>query len=71
MAQYLLLLYQDGAAGANLDPKFMQDCFQEDGKSLVEMDKAIDKLASIIDVEPFELSKLLGDRYESRYVKVA
>src|SRR6185369_4910661 len=54
-----------------IDPKFMQDCFQEDGKSLVEMDKAIDKLANIIDIEPFQLSKLLGDRYESRYVKVA
>ena len=25
MAQYLLLLYQDGAGGANLDPKFMQE----------------------------------------------
>src|SRR5579885_3497120 len=54
-----------------IDPKFMQDCFQEDGKSLVDMDKAMDKLANIIDVEPFELSKLLGDRAESRYLKVA
>jgi len=25
MAQYLLLLYQDGKAGANLDPKFFQE----------------------------------------------
>jgi len=47
-----------------VDPKFMQDCFQEDGKSLVEMDKAIEKLARMIDLDPFELSKLLGDRYE-------
>ncbi len=54
-----------------IDPKFMQDCFQEDGKSLVEMDKAIAQLANMIDHDPFELSKLLGDRYESRYVKVA
>ena len=54
-----------------IDPKFMQDCFQEDGKSLVEMDKAIAQLAGMIDKDPFELSKLLGDRYQSRYVKVA
>jgi cell division protein FtsI/penicillin-binding protein 2 len=54
-----------------IDPKFMQDCFQEDGKSLVEMDKAIAELAKIIDTDPFELSKMLGDRYQSRYVKVA
>src|SRR3954471_9480605 len=54
-----------------IDPKFMQDCFQEDGKSLVDMDKAMSKLANIIDLDPFELSKMLGDRYESRYVKVA
>src|SRR5207248_4339939 len=51
--------------------KFMQDCFQEDGKNLIDMDKAIAQLAKVIDRDPFELSKLLGDRYESRYVKVA
>ena len=54
-----------------IDPKFMQDCFQEDGKSLVDMDVAMKKLANIIDVDQFELSKLLGDRYESRYIEVA
>jgi cell division protein FtsI/penicillin-binding protein 2 len=54
-----------------IDPKFMQDCFQEDGKSLVEMDKAIAQLAKMIDRDPFELSRMLGDRYESRFVKVA
>src|SRR5204863_4259777 len=54
-----------------IDPKFMQDCFQEDGKSLIEMDKAMAHLAHLIDQDPFELSKLLGDRATSRYVKVA
>jgi cell division protein FtsI (penicillin-binding protein 3) len=54
-----------------IDAKFMQDCFQEDGKSLVDMDKAIAQIAKILDVDPFQLSKLLGDRYESRYIKVA
>src|SRR4051794_22903032 len=54
-----------------IDPKFMQDCFQEDGKSLGEMDRAMVRLARMIDIDPFELSKMPGDRYESRYVKVA
>ena len=26
-----------------VDPKFMQDCFQEEGHSLVEMDEAVDQ----------------------------
>ena len=54
-----------------IDPKFMQDCFQEDGHSLTEMDDALDKLGAIIDQDPFELAKLLGDRADSRFVKVA
>ncbi|MBA2708158.1 MAG: penicillin-binding protein 2, partial [Gemmatimonadaceae bacterium] len=54
-----------------LDPKFMQDSYQSEGHSLVEMDEAIAKLAAAIDKEPFELSQLLGDRADSRFVKVA
>ncbi len=53
-----------------VDPKFMQEEFQANGKSLVEMDKAIEKLAQIMDRDPFELSQLLGDRYTSRYIKI-
>ncbi len=54
-----------------VDPKFMQDSFQMDGRSLVEMDDAIAKLAKLIDREPFELSQLLSDRSTSRYLKIA
>ncbi len=54
-----------------VDPKFMQDCFQEDGRSLVEMDDAIAKLARMIDKEPYELSQLLSDRSTSRFLKIA
>ena len=54
-----------------VDPKFMQDCFQEDGHSLVEMEQALDKLAAIIGQDSFDLAKLLGDRATSRFVKVA
>src|SRR5688572_32075825 len=32
-----------------VDPKFMQDSFQADGRSLVEMDAAIEKLARLLD----------------------
>src|SRR5688572_10196278 len=32
-----------------IDPKFMQDQFQRDGRSLVEMDALVAKLASLID----------------------
>jgi cell division protein FtsI (penicillin-binding protein 3) len=54
-----------------VDPKFMQDQFQTDGHSLVEMDQAVAKLAKLIDRDPFELSRLLGDRAQSRFVKIA
>ncbi len=53
------------------DPKFMQDCYQEDGKSLVMMDQDIDKLAKLIDKNPIELSELIGDKSSSRFVKIA
>jgi cell division protein FtsI (penicillin-binding protein 3) len=54
-----------------IDPKFMQDQFQEDGRSLVDMDKALDHLAKLLDKDPFELAKQLSDRYESRFIRVA
>src|SRR5688500_1220499 len=54
-----------------IDPKFMQDSFQADGRSLVEMDTAIEKLSRLIDRDPYEISQLLGDRYESRFVRLA
>src|SRR5690242_20175055 len=48
-----------------IDPKFMQDQFQEQGRSLLDMDKALGELAKLIDKDPFELAKELGDRAES------
>jgi cell division protein FtsI (penicillin-binding protein 3) len=53
-----------------VDPKFMQDQFQEEGRSLVEMDRFVARLAKIIDKDAFELSQLLGERATSRYVRV-
>jgi cell division protein FtsI/penicillin-binding protein 2 len=54
-----------------VDPKFMQDQFQKEGHSLVEMDDAVANLARCIDKDPFALSQLLGDRAEARFVKIA
>jgi len=54
-----------------IDPKFMQDYFQADGHSLIEMDQAIPALARLVDRDPGELSKALSDGYESRYLKIA
>ena len=54
-----------------VDPKFMQDQFQQDGHSLVEMDDAVAKLAKLIGQNPYEIGKVLGDRATSRYVKIA
>ncbi len=54
-----------------VDPKFMQDQFQKEGRSLNDMDEAVAKLAMLVDKKPFEISQMLGDRAESRFVKVA
>ena len=54
-----------------VDPKFMQDVFSQDGKSFVEMDRAVADLATLVDKDPFALSQLLSDKFQSRYVKIA
>jgi cell division protein FtsI/penicillin-binding protein 2 len=54
-----------------IDPKFMQECFQEEGHDLSEMDLAINKLADILDKDSFELAQMLGERAESRFIKIA
>jgi cell division protein FtsI (penicillin-binding protein 3) len=54
-----------------VDPKFMQEEFQSNGRSLVDMDKAVEKLAELIDRDAFEISQLLGDRYTSRFIRIA
>ncbi|MCS7032777.1 MAG: penicillin-binding transpeptidase domain-containing protein, partial [Phycisphaerae bacterium] len=54
-----------------LDPKFMLEVFQEDGKSLLDLDREVARLAAILDVDPFELATLISDKSTSRYVKVA
>jgi cell division protein FtsI/penicillin-binding protein 2 len=54
-----------------IDPAFMQSFYQSPGHSLVEMDDAIANLAKMIDKDAFQISQMLGDRSQSRYVKIA
>src|ERR1700722_2300592 len=54
-----------------VDPEFMQSFYQSPGHSLVEMDDAIASLAKLIDKDAFAISQMLGDRSQSRYVKIA
>ncbi|MCC7349274.1 MAG: penicillin-binding protein 2 [Phycisphaerales bacterium] len=53
------------------DPKFMFQSYQEEGRSLVRMDDDVAKLARILDKDAFEISQLLNDRHEARFVKIA
>ncbi|HET6246262.1 MAG TPA: penicillin-binding protein 2 [Tepidisphaeraceae bacterium] len=53
------------------DPHFMQEVYQEDGHSVVEMDDAIQKLARLIDRDPLELAQQLNDRGDSRFLRIA
>jgi cell division protein FtsI/penicillin-binding protein 2 len=57
-----------------VDPKFMLDAYQSDGHSLAEMDDAIEKLAGLIDRDPFELSQQLSEHSvepHNRYLRIA
>jgi cell division protein FtsI/penicillin-binding protein 2 len=54
-----------------VDPKFMHECFQTDGKNLGEMDEAVKRLARLLDKEPFALAQQLAEKYESRYLRIA
>ena len=54
-----------------VDPKFMQERYQSPGRSLVEMDDDLAKLADIIDRDAFEISQMIGSRANARFVKIA
>ncbi|HZL36633.1 MAG TPA: penicillin-binding protein 2 [Tepidisphaeraceae bacterium] len=54
-----------------VDPHFMQEVYQEDGHSVVDMDDAIQKLARLLDKDPLELAQTLNDKGSSRFLKIA
>ncbi len=53
------------------DPKFMQECYQTDGRTLADMDDDVTKLSRMLDLNPIEISTTLGDRATSRFIKLA
>ena len=54
-----------------VDPRFMHEVYSQDGKSLIEMERAVADLATIVDKDAFDLHQLLGERSQSRFVKIA
>jgi cell division protein FtsI (penicillin-binding protein 3) len=53
------------------DPKFVFDHFQSGGRSLVEMDAAVDQLARVLHRDSADLSQRLSDKADARYLKLA
>lgn len=58
-----------------IDPKFMLERFQEESGSSAKADSqfatTLQMLAKLVDKDPKEVFKLLEDKYESRYIKIA
>jgi cell division protein FtsI (penicillin-binding protein 3) len=54
-----------------IDPHFMHEVFDQDGRSQTEKDEAIMKLAALIEKDPLDLERVLADRTDARFVKVA
>lgn len=57
--------------GVFVDPKFMHDYYQTDGRSLTDMDAKVRELAPLLEYDGQTLGKLIGDKSEERYVKLA
>ena len=54
-----------------IDPVFMLREYQTAPRNLNQMDMDLRKLARLIDADADELSQLIGERYEARYVRIA
>jgi stage V sporulation protein D (sporulation-specific penicillin-binding protein) len=54
-----------------VDPKFLADYYTADDKNPEDYQRAIQKLAKVIDKPVAELANLLSSKSESRYLKVA
>ena len=53
-----------------VDPKFMLDCYDGDGKA-VQMEEDIRRLAKLLDKKPSALAQMFWDKHEARYLKLA
>ncbi|HLL91128.1 MAG TPA: penicillin-binding protein 2, partial [Tepidisphaeraceae bacterium] len=54
-----------------LDPKFMLQAYQSDGRTLNDMDLDLTELARALDLDAFDLAQLISDRSAARFVKIA
>src|SRR5690242_7150049 len=54
-----------------IDPHFMGEVFDQEGRSQNDKDTAMTKLAGLTDMDVLKLEQLLADRADSRFVKIA
>ena len=54
-----------------VDPKDLIDAYGSKPGGTAQLEKAIAALAKLVDREPFELLKTIGDKYPSRYFEIA
>ena len=52
------------------DPAFLLDHYQTDGRSVIEMDDAVDRLAAVLHVDAGELSRKLSEHSTAHYLKL-
>ena len=57
--------------GIFVDPKFMHERYQDDGRSIADMDDAVAKLAKLMDRDTLKLAQLIADNSEERFIKLA
>jgi len=54
-----------------VDPHFMHEVFDQEGRSQLDKDQAMSKLAALIDKDVLDLERILADRSDSRFIKIA
>lgn len=54
-----------------IDPQLFMQHFQQEGRSLVDMDPAIERIATLVGVEPLDVLTRLGEHPGSRYIRIA
>ncbi|HEX4794673.1 MAG TPA: penicillin-binding protein 2, partial [Humisphaera sp.] len=54
-----------------IDPHFINEVFDEEGRNPLDKDEAVFKLAHLVGVDPMQIAHALGDRGDSRFVKIA
>jgi cell division protein FtsI/penicillin-binding protein 2 len=54
-----------------VDPRFLLNAYQRDGRSLVAMDEALDRLAEMLGLDPFELATRISENQHRRYIAIA